>query len=77
MKSGKRRGRLQSTVFIPTRTHAHTHSLSFDRKAAGLLDGRQQLVVKLVVALVGRNVDPIKAGGRRDREKEGRSVTSS
>lgn len=35
---------------------------SFHSKATGLLDGREQLLVELLVALVGRNVDPVEAG---------------
>lgn len=55
-----------------THVHAQTHSptcLSFHCKAAGLLDRRQQLVVQLVVALVGWNVNPIEAGERRETER--------
>lgn len=36
--------------------------LSLHGKATGLFNGCQQLVVQLVIALVGWNVDPIKAG---------------
>lgn len=36
---------------------------SFHSKATGLLDGREQLLVELLVALVRGNVDPVEAGG--------------
>lgn len=36
-------------------------------KAARLLDGSEQLVVQLVVALIGRNVNPVEAGRQRVR----------
>lgn len=42
--------------------------LSFHSEATGLLDRCQQLIVQLVVALIGRNVDPIEAG-RKQKER--------
>lgn len=38
---------------------------SFHSKATGLLDGREQLLVELLVALVRGNVDPVEAGGKQ------------
>lgn len=43
-------------------------SPSLHSKAARLLDGSEQLVVEFVVVLVGRNVDPIEAGEKTQRE---------
>lgn len=54
-----------SPAHTATHVHTQTHSptcLSFHCEATGLLDRSQQLVVQLVVALVGRNVNPIEAG---------------
>lgn len=54
-----------STVTKTVRhVHPQTHPpvrLSFHGEATGFLDRRQQLVVQLVVALVGRNVDSVEA----------------
>lgn len=54
-----------SPAHTATHVHTQTHSptcLSFHCEATGLLDRSQQLVIQLVVALVGRNVNPIEAG---------------
>lgn len=37
---------------------------SFHSKATGLLNGREQLLIELLVALVSGNVDPVEAGGK-------------
>lgn len=46
---------------------------SLHGEAAGLLHGRQQLLVELLVGLVGGDVDPVEAGhkGRAVGAKEG------
>lgn len=82
VKSGERRGRLStrrndnnslSAILAHGSTCSRTPArLSFHGEAAGLLDRRQQLVVELVVALVGRNVNPIEAGGA---EQPGETLT--
>lgn len=63
--------RSESCTRLRTHVHTQTHStmfLSFHSEATGLLDRCQQLIVQLVVALVGRNVDPIEAG-RKQKER--------
>lgn len=51
-----------------THVHTQTHSpicLSFHCEATGLLNRSQQLVVQLVIALVGRNVNPVEAAEKK------------
>lgn len=63
-----RRGLLTESIRGVEHRHqqtTHTSALSersLHRKATRLLDGRQQLVIQLLVRLVGRDVNPVEAG---------------
>lgn len=46
--------------------HGRRWESSLHGEAAGLLDGRQQLLVELLVGLVGRDVDPVETGNREE-----------
>lgn len=59
----------ETRCFLLSPTSARTDN-SFYRKTARLLNGSEQFVVKFVVVLVGRNVDPIKTAHKQTNKQE-------
>lgn len=62
-KNGGEEEEEEDSIHACMQTRTHTLSLSFHSEPAGLLNGRQQLVVEFVVALIRWNVNPVETVG--------------